>query len=157
MAADPAAHLGATAPDPAAGEVDGIRYSSADRLTVAVFTEVLVASTLGARRPVDEPERIARMLEGDGVVLVTAWEGDLLVGVSRTLTDFAFAAYLSDLAVRASHQRRGIGRHLIAASHAAVGRHLRLLLTAAPAAVDYYPHIGMQRHESAWFLPPVTP
>jgi hypothetical protein len=30
-----------------------------------------------------------------------------------------------------------------------------LILLAAPKAVDYYPHIGMQQHPSCWFIPRV--
>ena len=33
-------------------------------------------------------------------LVVTAWDGPRLVGISRSLTDFLYVAYLSDLAVR---------------------------------------------------------
>ncbi len=43
----------------------------------------------------------------------TAWDGDKLIGVARSSTDFAFYCYLSDLAVDESYQRSGIGKMLI--------------------------------------------
>ena len=46
-------------------------------------------------------------------VIVTGRLDGLLVGVSRAITDFAYCAYLSDLAVEETHQRQGIGRELI--------------------------------------------
>jgi GNAT superfamily N-acetyltransferase len=80
-----------------------------------------------------------------GNVLVTAWDGDLLVGISRGLADFSFCCYLSDLAVDAAYQRQGIGKELIRRTHEAAGPQTTLILLAAPAAVNYYPHIGMER------------
>jgi GNAT superfamily N-acetyltransferase len=42
--------------------------------------------------------------------VVTAWDGDLSVGIARTLGDFAYVGYLAE---RTSHQRQGIGAALI--------------------------------------------
>jgi GNAT superfamily N-acetyltransferase len=128
-----------------------IAYSTHRTITVEQFRELLVASTLGERRPVDEPERLGAMLK-HATLLVTAWDGDLLVGVSRCLCDFAFANYCSDLAVRQSHQKLGIGRELLRRSLEAGG--CKLILLSAPKAVTYYPHIGLTQHPSAWTLDP---
>ncbi len=88
-------------------------------------------------------------------VIVTARSGELLVGVSRAITDFSFCTYLSDLAVDVQFQKQGIGRELISRTHAAAGRVTRLVLLAAPKARSYYPHIGMLPHDSCWMLEPV--
>jgi len=111
------------------------------------------ASTLGERRPVDDRERMAAMVANANLV-VTAWDGPLLVGIARSMTDFQFATYLSDLAVRESHQRQGIGKELMRITQREGGRQTGLILLAAPKAVDYYPHVGFTRHESAWVLRP---
>jgi predicted N-acetyltransferase YhbS len=86
-------------------------------------------------------------------VLITAREGGALLGVARSLTDFAYCTYLSDLAVDVAHQRRGIGRELVRHTHEVAGLHTTLILLAAPLAATYYPHIGMTKHESCWFIP----
>jgi predicted N-acetyltransferase YhbS len=85
--------------------------------------------------------------------VITAWDGPLLVGISRSLSDFSYATYLSDLAVRVSHQRQGIGRGLIRETRRHAGTSAIILL-AAPKAVDYYPRIGFIQHPSAWVLRP---
>ncbi|CAN5396950.1 hypothetical protein BH18ACI2_BH18ACI2_20210 [soil metagenome] len=85
-------------------------------------------------------------------LVITAWDGDLLVGISRALSDFSYVTYLSDLAVRESHQRSGIGRELIRRTQAAGGEDAALVLLSAPAAERYYPHIGFTHHPQAWVL-----
>ncbi len=127
-----------------------LEYRIGNRLDLDEVIELYRASTLGERRPIDDRERMAAMLNNANLV-VTAWDGPQMVGIARSVTDFAFCTYLSDLAVRASHQRRGIGRELIQRTQEAAPQ-ASLILLAAPKAVDYYPHIGFTRHESAWWL-----
>jgi predicted N-acetyltransferase YhbS len=86
-------------------------------------------------------------------VILTARHQGLLVGISRAITDHHFCTYLSDLAVDVAFQRQGIGRELIRRTHEAAGLQTTLILLAAPKAREYYPHIGMQPHESCWTLP----
>jgi len=121
-------------------------------LDVASLIDVYRASTLGERRPIDDRGRMTRMFLNSNLV-VTAWDGSLLVGFARSLSDFAYCTYLSDLGVRLSHQRQGIGKELIRYTQGAAPE-ATLILLAAPKAVDYYPHIGFTRHESAWILRP---
>jgi predicted N-acetyltransferase YhbS len=108
------------------------------------------ASTLGERRPIDDDARFAAML-AQANLTITAWDGDLLVGISRCVSDFAWTTYLADLAVRLSHQRAGIGKELIRRTQAAAPQ-AKLLLLAAPAAERYYPHIGFRHFAQAWML-----
>jgi GNAT superfamily N-acetyltransferase len=128
-----------------------IEYRYGNELDLDAVLELYRASTLGARRPIDDQEIAAAMLKHANLV-VTAWDGPLLVGLSRTLTDFLYVGYLADLAVRESHQRRGIGVELVARTRERMGPRSMLVLLAAPLAVDYYPAIGFTRHDSAWLL-----
>jgi predicted N-acetyltransferase YhbS len=127
-----------------------IEYRVGNELDLDAVIELYRASTLGERRPVEERERMGLMVANANLV-VTAWDGDLMVGISRSLTDFTYATYLADLAVRLSHQRLGIGKELIRRTQAEAVR-ANIILLAAPKAVDYYPHLGFERHESAWML-----
>ena len=113
--------------------------------------DVYVESGLGERRPVEDRARFAAMLEHADLV-VTAWDGALLVGIARSVTDMAWTTYLSDLAVRRSHQRRGIGRRLILGTADACDPRCRIVLLAAPDARAYYPGLGFEQHPSAWML-----
>ena len=123
-----------------------IEYSSNRQITALQFIDLLNRSTLGQRRPVNDEQRIQKMLN-HGNVLITAWENDLLVGVSRALSDFSFCTYLSDLAVDENFQHRGIGKKLIDITHETSGPQTMLILLAAPAAREYYPKVNMERFE----------
>jgi predicted N-acetyltransferase YhbS len=129
-----------------------ITYRTGNPQDLDEFIDLYRASTLGERRPVDDRERMREMMMNANLT-VTAWDGPLLVGISRSFTDFAYATYLSDLAVRLSHQRQGIGKELIRRTQQAAPQ-ASIILLAAPKAVDYYPHIGFTQHPSAWVLKP---
>jgi predicted N-acetyltransferase YhbS len=115
--------------------------------------ELYRASTLGERRPIDDRERFAGMLQNANLV-ITAWDGGMLVGIARSLTDFNFFTYLADLAVRVSHQKQGIGKGLMRQTQIHGGAKTSLLLLSAPAAEEYYPRTGFSRAPNAWLLCP---
>lgn len=128
-----------------------ITYRLGNDLNLDDVVELLQATSLGVRRPIHDRAAIANMIQ-HGNLTVTAWDGPLLVGIARSLTDFSFVAYMSDLAVRETYQRQGIGRELIQRTRAELGPATKLVLLAAPAAVDYYPQLGFTQHPSAWTL-----
>jgi len=128
-----------------------VAYSLEPGLSPDEFVDVLVRSTLGERRPIDRPDVIRKMLRHADII-ATARVDERLVGVSRAITDFCYCTYLSDLAMDEAFQKRGIGRELIRRTHEAAGLNTSLILLSAPKAQTYYPHIGMQRHDSCWFI-----
>lgn len=127
-----------------------IDYRLGDVPAVDVARDLYADCSLGARRPIGDDTRFAAMLANANLT-VTAWDGDQLVGMARSLSDFVYATYLSDLAVRDSHQRAGIGRELVRRTQLAAPQ-AKIILLAAPAAVDYYPRIGFSHHPQAWLL-----
>lgn len=128
-----------------------ITYTVTRPITPAEFIDLLVRSTLGERRPIDDPDAIAGMV-ANADITATAWDGDRLVGVARSVTDFTYCCYLSDLAVDATYQRQGIGVELMARTQAELGPRCTLILLAAPAAADYYGHVGFTHHPRCWVL-----
>ena len=126
-------------------------FSTSDVPTVAEFAGVLRRSTLAERRPVHDAECLAQMVSGASLWATCRRDGEL-TGVARSVTDFAYCCYLSDLAVDQNYARQGIGRRLIAETRARLGPQCSLILLSAPAAVDYYPHIGFTRHPQAWIM-----
>jgi GNAT superfamily N-acetyltransferase len=127
-------------------------YKTDVDIGVDTLIELYVDSTLGERRPVGDRARMKTMLAHANLI-VSAWDGDLLVGISRCITDWVWTTYLADLAVRRSHQKQGIGKELMRRTQAAAPE-AKLLLLAAPAAREYYPHVGFSHMPHAWWLLP---
>lgn len=112
---------------------------------------IRVYNSSGINRPIADTERISRMYEHSNLI-VTAWDGEQLVGVARSLTDFCYCCYLSDLAVSKDYQHKGIGKQLIGLTKETIGPQCMLLLLAAPAAMDYYPKIGLDKTDNAFMI-----
>ena len=129
-----------------------IEYRDNAKITVAAAIDLYKRSTLGERRPLDRPDIFEGMLKNANLI-ITAWHGERLVGISRTLTDFTYVAYLADLAVDADYQRRGIGKRLIHETKRRLRLECMVVLLAAPKANEYYPKIGFEHNPRAWVLP----
>ncbi|WP_372747822.1 GNAT family N-acetyltransferase [Litorivivens sp.] len=128
-----------------------ISYRVNQSLSVVKFIDLLERSGLADRRPVDDRECMQGMLHGANL-LITAWDGMQLVGVARSLTDFHYACYLSDIAVDKEYQHQGVGRELIRYTRKQLGAKTRIILLAAPLAQDYYPKLGFTLHDRCWVL-----
>ena len=128
-----------------------IIYRAVERLSPEDFVDVLIRSSLAERRPVGDLDRIRRMIAGANVI-IGAFDpsDDRLVGVARSLTDFAYCCYISDLAVDRAYQRRGIGRRLIEITRTAAGPEATCLLVSAPEAKPFYEAIGMPNTDLAF-------
>lgn len=126
-----------------------ITYKIDSKPTVAQVAELYNSAPL--RRPTDDPERMQKMLDNTNL-LVTAWDGERLVGLSRTITDWVWCAYLADLAISPGYQRLGIGKQLIQLTKERVGEQSMLLLLSAPNAKEYYPKIGFEKEDRAFII-----
>ncbi|MBN8460594.1 MAG: GNAT family N-acetyltransferase [Verrucomicrobia bacterium] len=129
-----------------------IQYEHSRAISRDEFTGLLGRSTLAERRPVDDAPCIEGMLMHANL-LCTAWDGETLVGVARSVTDFVYCCYLSDLAVDRAYQKQGIGRELIRLTQSQLGERATIILLSAPNATEYYPRIGFKPHDSAWIIP----
>ncbi len=131
-----------------------IIYASEPELDVADFRRVLIDSTLGETRPVDDPARLQAMLSGANLVLTARLdiEGRPLIGVIRAMTDFSWVCYISELAVSQSAQGLGIGKGLMDEARRQLGPSVAISLISMPGAVGFYERIGMKRMTDAfWF------
>lgn len=110
-----------------------------------------VYNSSGINRPTDDKERIKKMYDNSNLI-VTAWDNDKLVGISRSLTDYCYCCYLSDLAVRKDYQTSGIGKKLIELTKNEIGEQTALILLSAPIAMGYYPKVGFQKTDNAFLI-----
>ena len=126
-----------------------ISYVEAPAVSAAELAALFRSS--GINRPVDDLPRLEKML-AHANLLIGAYMDGRLVGIARALTDFSYCCYLSDLAVAKEHQHRGIGRELIRRVKQRVGEESMLLLLSAPAAMAYYPKVGLEKVENGWIV-----
>jgi ribosomal protein S18 acetylase RimI-like enzyme len=126
-----------------------IEYRVNSTVTAEEVADVFVRS--GINRPTDDLERIQQMLDHANLT-ITAWDGQKLIGIARSLTDFCYCCYLSDLAVDRDYQGRGIGKELIRQTQKHLSDQVSLILLAAPTAMSYYPHVGFDKADNAWII-----
>ena len=128
-----------------------IAYKINYPISTGQFVGLLIQSTLGERRPIDDKACMDGMLKNSNLT-VTAWDGEKLVGIARSTTDFHYACYLSDLAVDKMYQGKGIGKRLQSVTQEQLGPKCKLILIAAPAANTYYEHVGFTKNPRCWIL-----
>lgn len=128
-----------------------IEYKINHPISADQFISLLAESTLGERRPIQDRECMAGMISNSNLT-VSAWDSEKLVGISRCMTDFHYACYLSDLAVSEKYQKLGIGKQLQVLTQEKLGPRCKLILIAAPAANLYYEHIGFSNNPRCWVL-----
>jgi len=126
-----------------------IEYRQNTTLAAADIAAVFDAS--GIRRPSADLARIERMFANANLV-ISAWHENKLVGVCRSLTDFSYCCYLSDLAVDKAYQKHGIGKQLITRVQQAIGDEVALILLSAPEAMAYYPKLGFEKVENGFII-----
>lgn len=131
----------------------GLEYRVNAPLSMTDFVSVLKHSSLGERRPIEDVACLEGMLVNSNLI-VSVWDGVQCVGIARSVTDFHYACYLSDLAVDKRYQRQGIGKKLQQITRQELGPKCRIILLAAPAANDYYAPLGYDHQPRCWVLEP---
>ncbi len=128
-----------------------IKYKINTPLSTDQFIALLKSSTLAERRPIDDRECMDGMV-GNSNLMVSAWHGEQLIGIARSMTDFHYACYLSDLAVDQKYQHLGVGKTLQVLTQEQLGEKCKLILISAPEANTYYEHIGFSNNSRCWIL-----
>tara|TARA_R110002072_G_scaffold271474_2_gene431469 strand:- start:9155 stop:9625 length:471 start_codon:yes stop_codon:yes gene_type:complete len=132
-------------------EIMTVDYKINALINTDQFIELLKNSTLGERRPIQDRKCMDGMISNSNLI-VSAWDSGQLIGIARSITDFHYACYLSDLAVSENYQKSGIGKQLQIITQKQLGPECKLILIAAPAANKYYQHIGFTNNPRCWIL-----
>lgn len=130
-------------------ELNVIQYKINPPIPIEEIIRVYDSS--GLKRPTNDFDRISQMYRNSNLV-IAAYSEDHLIGVARSLTDFCYCCYLSDLAVQKEFQNMGIGKVLIEKTQEAIGPQTALILLSAPDAMSYYPKIGFSTIENGFII-----
>ncbi len=126
-----------------------IHFKVNEKIGAQALIDVFKSS--GIKRPIDDIKRIQKMLDNSNLI-ITAWKGTELIGIARSVTDYSYCCYLSDLAVKKEHQKFGIGKTLIELTEQSIGDKTMLLLLSSSAAMEYYPKIGFEKAENGFII-----
>lgn len=123
------------------------------KLDVIPATEQVISlyERAGLPRPTKDAERITRMFANSDLI-ISAWQGDQLIGICRSITDWAWCCYLSDLAVDPDYKKSGIGKKMIDLTRKEVGEECMVLLLSVPTAKEYYPKVGFSKEDRAFMI-----
>ena len=128
-----------------------IEYKINKPITSNQLIGLLERSRLAERRPIHNLECMEGVVNNSNLV-VSAWDADELIGIARSVTDFHYACYLSDLAVDQKQQGKGVGKKLLALTQEQLNEECKLILVAAPNANSYYEHLGFENIPRCWTL-----
>jgi len=132
--------------------LDNMHFEVNAEISVKEYVEIIKSTPLGERRPLNDLKCMEGMLKNSNLIVTVRYDKKL-VGMARAITDFFWVAYISDIVVDPNFQRIGLGKKLILKLRNELSDGCKLLLLAAPFAVDYYPHIGFVKEDRGWVLP----
>lgn len=131
-----------------------IKYNVEKNISTEEFQHILNSSSLAERRPINDKERLTAMIKNASII-ITARDNGKLIGIARSISDFVYCTYLSDLAVDMAFQKKGIGKELIRQTKLTAPK-AKLILLSAPKAKDYYPKAGMKNHDACFYIDDVN-
>ena len=122
-----------------------IQWSSAlDSVDWSELSEMYRLAPLGNKAPVWLETAFS-----NSMFRFFARENDLLVAAGRAVADGVDCSYICDIAVRPSHQGRGLGREVIERLVAASRGHRKIILYAVPGKEEFYGRFGFRRMKTA--------
>jgi GNAT superfamily N-acetyltransferase len=114
-----------------------VRHADASGLDLPALADLFTEAGWAARAPL-----LPAIVAGSRFV-VTAWGGGALVGFGRAFSDGATGAYLTDVVVRGTHRRQGVGRAIVERLLAEIGP-LKVVLHAEPHLHAFYASLGFE-------------
>lgn len=94
------------------------------------------------------PDKLVQAMRGFQTV-ISAWDGDKLVGMVCAMDDTIMTAYVHYLLVRPEYQDKGIGRKLVSKVKEKYKDYLRIVVVAYDKEIQFYEHCGFVKSEDA--------
>ncbi|WP_406533810.1 GNAT family N-acetyltransferase [Methanobrevibacter sp.] len=81
--------------------------------------------------------------------VISAWDGDKLVGMICAMDDGIMTAYIHYLLVRPDYQDKGIGRDLVSRVKEIYDDYLRIVVVGYDDEVHFYENCGFEKADDA--------
>lgn len=89
----------------------------------------------------DKPEKLQQAFSHSDKV-ITAWDGDKLVGLINSIDDGSLTAYIPYLLVNPDYQKQGIGKALVRMIISEYESYERIVLLTEKDTADFYKKCG---------------
>lgn len=117
-----------------------IRYSDSKNIDAKDLEELFLSVDWSSGR---YPDKLAVAIAHSGTV-ITAWDGDKLVGLASALDDSIMTAYIHYVLVNPAYQGKGVGKGIMERISARYKDYLRIVLIAYTDSVPFYKACGYQ-------------
>lgn len=99
------------------------------------------------------PDRLQKAMAGFETV-ISAWDGEKLIGMICAMDDGIMTAYVHYLLVRPEYQGAGVGKALVERMKARYRDFLRIVVVAYDEEIGFYENCGFEKaaHASAMFI-----
>jgi Acetyltransferases len=77
--------------------------------------------------------------------LVTAWDGDKLVGLANSISDGFLVVYYSHMLIHPDYQNKGIGKMIMDKLQSKYSKYHQQVLIADGRAINFYKKCGFQK------------
>ncbi len=89
----------------------------------------------------DKPDKLQRAFSHSDKV-ITAWDGEKLVGLVNSIADGSLTAYIPYLLVNPDYQKQGVGKRLVRMIVSEYESYERIVLLTEKDTVDFYKECG---------------
>lgn len=120
---------------------DNLRYNDGRDLRMEQVSALYTANDWSSAQ---KPELLHKALLAS-YSLITAWDGDKLVGLGNAISDDHLVVYYLHLLVLPAYQGQGIGRELMRLLMARYAGFHQHMLVADGRALDFYKKCGFER------------
>lgn len=94
------------------------------------------------------PEKLAVAMKNFESV-ISAWNGDELVGLISAMDDGIMTAYIHYLLVKPEYQSQGIGKELVLKVKDIYKDYLRIVIVAYDEEIEFYENCGFEKADDA--------
>jgi len=131
--------------------MQNITFKINEKIEIKTIKDLLFNADYLPIFDMNDDHRLQKMFAHANLI-VSAWSHDRLIGIARSLCDFTYCCYLSDICVDKEFRNLNIGKKLIEITKEKAGKECKLILHSSQEALNFYNKIGMKRISEAFII-----
>ncbi|RYZ50879.1 MAG: GNAT family N-acetyltransferase [Proteobacteria bacterium] len=126
-----------------------ITYDLNPKTTIPAERVLKLFEQAGISKPNWTADRLRKSISGSTAV-VYALDGNELIGFGSAISDGAWIAYISQLAVKPDYQRQGIGKGLLEKMLTDLGSGVTVVVHSSEVASNFYTSTGFKPYSNVF-------